>query len=176
MAKQTRKAQILNDIHAERRRLEKKLSRLSPEEMLVPGVTGTWSVKDILAHLTAWESLFLDWYSAGLRGATPEISPVGMSRTTIDSLNQRIYEQNQARSLTDVIEGFHASYQEILAAVEEMPEADLFAHGRLAWTGRLSLADYITGNTCNHYAWANSQITRWVKKRTIDRQAPKPKE
>lgn len=166
MAKQTSKAQILKDIHTERNRLVKKISLLSSDDMLIPGVTGTWSVKDILAHLSAWEKLFLGWYSGGT-GFAPDISPVGMSRSAIDSLNQRIYEQNQTRSLVDVVEGFQASYDEILTVIEAIPEADMFEHGRFAWTGRLNLAEYITGNTCNHYAWANIQISRWMKKRDV---------
>ncbi len=28
---------------------------------------------------------------------------------------------------------------------------------------QLLLADYIAGNTCNHYAWAASRIREWEK-------------
>ena len=41
-----------------------------------------------------------------------------------------------------------------------IPEEDMFSPGRYAWTGRLTLADYIAGNTCNHYRWAKTQIRR----------------
>jgi hypothetical protein len=75
--------------------LEKTLSILNAEDMIRPGVAGAWSVKDILAHLTAWERLFLDWYSSGLQGSTPNITPVGMSQKSMDALNQQIYEQNR---------------------------------------------------------------------------------
>jgi hypothetical protein len=68
MVKQTSKDQLLKGIHTERVRLESNLSTLSAEEMSQPGVTGTWSVKDILAHLVAWERLFLEWYQAGVKG------------------------------------------------------------------------------------------------------------
>ncbi len=160
MAKQTSKGQLLNDIHTERRRLEKNLSILTAEDMQRTGVTGLWSVKDILAHLVAWEKLFLGWYSAGVRGCAPETAPVGMSQKTIDALNQQIYEKNRWRTLDDVLAEFYASYQETLAAIEAIPEEDMFARGRFSWTGRLTLADYIAGNTCNHYAWAKSQIKK----------------
>jgi hypothetical protein len=30
-------------------------ARLSDAEMMQPGVTGDWSVRDILAHVTTWE-------------------------------------------------------------------------------------------------------------------------
>ena len=95
MAKQTSKDQLLKDIHTARRRLEDLLSTLSQEDMEQPGVTGIWSVKDILAHLVAWECLFLDWYQAGLQGRSPTTTPVGMSQKMIGKLNQEIYEKNQ---------------------------------------------------------------------------------
>ena len=163
MAKQTSKEQLLKDILTERRRLEKNLSVLSAEDMIRPGVTGTWSVKDILAHLIAWERLFLDWYSTGIRGCRPAVTPVGMSQKTIDALNQQIYVKNQTRSLDDILAEFHASYQEIITIIETIPEEDMFIHGRYSWTDKLTLADYIAGNTCNHYAWAKSQIRKRVK-------------
>ena len=160
MAKQTSKLQLLNDIRTERRRLEKSLSMLSNDEMTQPGIVGDWSVKDILAHLVAWEEFLLDWYQAGIQNRIPSKAPVGMSRKAMDALNRDIYEMNCRRSLDDVLTTFRLSFQNVLFAIEAIPEEDIFAHGRFAWTGRLSLADYIAGNTCNHYAWARVQILR----------------
>ena len=166
MTKQTSKDQLLKDIHTERRRLEKNLSVLSAEDMIQPGVTGTWSVKDILAHVVAWERLFLNWYSTGVQGRTPDITPVGLSQKSIDALNQQIYEKNRWRSLDDILAEFQTSYQEIVTVIEAIPEEELFVHARFDWTGTLTLADYIAGNTCNHYAWAKSQIRKWAKRDT----------
>jgi hypothetical protein len=87
MVKQTSKDQLLKDIHKERMRLESNLSILNAEEMSQPGVTGTWSVKDILADLVAWERLFLEWYQAGVKGCSASTLPVGMSHKAISILN-----------------------------------------------------------------------------------------
>lgn len=136
--------------------------------MIQPGVTGTWSVKDILAHLVAWERLFLDWYRTGIQGCSPATMPVGMSQSAMDTLNQQIYEENQQRGLDDIIAEFHASYQQVVTVIETIPERDMFAHRRFKWTGDLTLADYIAGNTCNHYAWAKSQIRKRAKRETSE--------
>jgi hypothetical protein len=160
MAKQTSKLQLLKDIQTERRRLEKSLSTLSNDEMTQPGIVGEWSVKDILAHLVAWEEFLLDWYQAGIQNRIPSKAPVGMSRKAMDALNRDIYEMNCQRSLDDVLTTFRLSFQNVLSAIEAMPDEEIFAHSRFSWTGRLSLADYIAGNTCNHYAWARAQILR----------------
>lgn len=138
-----------------------------------PGVVGTWSVKDILAHLTAWERLFLDWFHAGVQGSCSTTLPVAMSKGAIATLNQQIYEKNQWRSLEDILDEFHASFQQTVTIIEEIPEGDMFGRGRFSWTGKLTLSDYIAGNTCNHYAWAKSQIRKWAKRGVSEDKAGK---
>jgi len=164
VTKQTSKIQLLKDIITERRKLEKSLTALNGEEMIQAGIVGEWSVKDILVHLAAWEGLFLDWYNAGIQGRTPDRMPVGMGRRTMDELNQEIYEKNRSRDLEDVMVEFRVSYQRVSATIETIPEEDMFDRGRYSWTGKLTLADYIAGNTCNHYAWAKAQIRKWRKR------------
>jgi len=158
MSKQSTKTQLLADIKTERNRLENCLAQLSPEDMLLSRAVSGWSVKDILAHLTAWEQLFLGWYQAGLRNETPEPSPVGMSHMAINRLNLWIHEEHKHDPLNKVLAEFQTSYQQTLTVIEAIPEEDLFAHNRFGWTGRWTVADYIVGNTCNHYRWAKSKI------------------
>jgi hypothetical protein len=132
--------------------------------MAQPGVTGNWSATDTLAHIVAWEQLFLNWNRSGIQERTPGRPPVGMCQRAIDEPNQEIYENNRGRALEEIKAEFSASYQQILATIDEIPEKDMFARGRFSWTGRLTLADYIAGNTCNHYAWAKAQIRKWRKR------------
>jgi len=162
------KDQLLKDIYTERRRLEKNLSSLSEEDMMQPGVVGTWSVKDILVHLVAWEKFLLDWYQAGIQGYPPEIMPVGMSQKAISALNQEIYEKNRGQSLDHVLADFRISFQQTLTVIKAISEDDMFVHGRFEWTGKLMLADYIAGNTCNHYAWAKLHIHKLVKRKNAE--------
>lgn len=158
MIKQTSKQQILKDIEAERRRLEKNLAELAPSQMTLPGVVGEWTIKDVLAHLIAWERLFVGWYEEGLRGEMPATP---QNANDIHALNKEIYERNKNTSLDEVLNDFHGSYQQTLALIQSIPEQDIFAH--LPWTGRWILGDFITANTCNHYYWAKNQIRNWRK-------------
>jgi len=163
MAKQNTKAELLKDIQVQRRQLEKNLAGISSANKVLPGVCGEWSIKDILAHLAAWEQLFLGWYQAGLRGETPQIPAPGITEKNFHQLNQQIFEKNRILSLEDVEAEFTASYQQILALVQKLPEDDIFLPGRYAWTGKHRLADYIAPNTCSHYYWAKTLIRKWLK-------------
>jgi hypothetical protein len=165
MTKQRSKAELLKDIQVEHARLDRVLSTLTAEDMTHPGVVGVWSVKDVLAHLAAWEQLLLRWYEAGRQGQPLEPTPVGMSRKAIDALNAEIYTRYRRHSLASVLAEFQGSYAAVLTMIDAMPEEDLFAEGRYAWTGKLRVADYVAGNTCNHYRWATSHLRRQFKGR-----------
>jgi hypothetical protein len=46
------KQELLESIQHSREQLNRKFSKLTPEQMVWPGSMDNWSVKDILAHLT----------------------------------------------------------------------------------------------------------------------------
>ncbi len=113
-----------------------------------------WSVKDVLAHLTAWEQMVLSWYLAGLRGEVPAIPAEGFTWAQLPALNARILRQFHNRSLARVLADYRASYAETMALIESISEAELFARGQFAWTGKHTLGDFFVSNTSSHYAWA----------------------
>jgi hypothetical protein len=152
---------ILDRIHTERRRLMQNLSGLTREEMQVGGVVGVWSSTDLLAHLSAWEQLFLGWYTAGLRGENPEVPAPGIGWEDLDILNQQIYEKNRDRSFEDVQDSFDESFKQVLETVAGIPEEEMFTVGRYSWLGEANLAAYILANTANHYRWAKEKVRSW---------------
>jgi hypothetical protein len=161
------RAQLLDEIETERKRLEANLADLSDADMVQAGVCGDWSVKDILAHLVAWEQLFLGWYAAGRRGETPKTPAPDLNWRQLDILNQRIYEQHRDQSLDEVRAAFTASYHDFMATVRTIPLEDLFARGRFAWTTHWTLVDFVRGNSSSHYLWAKTLIRRWKKARDV---------
>ncbi len=158
MTKHATKAALVEDIRAQRRRLEKNLAVFSAEELVQVGAIGEWSVKDVLAHLMDWEQRFIGWYKAGLRGETPETPAPGLTWRELDKLNQRIFDQYRDEPLEEVRAKSSASYQEIVALLEGMSEEELFTPDRYRWLNGERLADWAAANTCNHYYWAKTQI------------------
>ena len=77
------KSRVLQRLNTERRRLEQNLARLTPSDMLQPGVVKSWSVKDVLAHLYDWEARLPVWLATARRGgpmtAPTPTSPGGRS-------------------------------------------------------------------------------------------------
>ncbi len=162
MDNEQRKSEILTRIQVEHDHLVAILAGLAPQEMVEPGVMRQWSVKDILAHLTAWEQHFLAWVAAGLRGETPQPP---LARAEMDAFNQQVYLANRDRPLEEVLAGFHSSYRQTLETVQAIPAGDWFTPRRFAWTGRYRLYAFITGNTYHHYTWAQTQLHAWLAKK-----------
>lgn len=163
MPKPTTKPHLLAESQAEYGALERLLTPLSPEQMLQPGAIGDWSVKDVLAHLYEWQQMFFGWYEAGLRGETPALPGRGYKWNQLPALNQEIYTAYHGAALKDVLAKFRASHERTLALVESLPEADLFTPGRFAWSGKHSLATFISANTASHYRWARTAIRKKLK-------------
>jgi hypothetical protein len=157
MAKPKSKEKLLEEIRARHLRLEEKIASLPREVLLRPKTVGAWSVKDTVAHITAWEKSLLSRYYDGLAGRPVKDGHTG---ETLGAVNHRIFEENLSRSLDDVMADFTATYQRILAAVASIPEEDMFARGKFAWTGQYRLLDYIWGNTAGHYTEHLAAINR----------------
>ncbi|MFW5691331.1 MAG: ClbS/DfsB family four-helix bundle protein [Chloroflexota bacterium] len=167
MARFESKADFLEVIAVERGKLEAMLERLTEAELIEPGACGEWSVKDILAHLYAWEQMVMSWYEAGLRGEVPRTPADDLNWRQTPILNQRIYETYHDAPLDDIIAAFNNSYAEILNIIRHIPEADLLEPGLYAWTGKLALVNYFTSATSSHYRWAHTEIRRWLKRKAI---------
>ncbi len=163
MPKPFNKAQLLDDIHKERKALELYLDKLDPDALLYDDVVGDWSAKDVLAHLIEWEQMVLGWYQAGQRGETPILPAPGYKWNQLPALNQHIYEKHRDRSLRDIRAEFSASYQQMLQLIDGLSEAELFSRGHYPWAGNNPLASYINSCTASHYRWAKKEIQKGLR-------------
>jgi len=81
---------LLDRIHQGRQALAALWCGLTKEQMIRrPGPQEDWSVKDLVAHITWWESFILERVTDLVNGAKSE--PAGHQ----DVLNARAYEQQR---------------------------------------------------------------------------------
>jgi hypothetical protein len=173
------KGEMLELISHERWKLETELGELNGRQMIQRGVCGEWSAKDLMAHLAEWEQMFLGWYAAGRRGEAPEAPGPGLTwgRPDMARLNDEIFQKHRRRPLAEVLDWFEASYEQILAMMQAVPEADLWKAGRYAWLKTVPLGEFILADTAHHYRWARQLIRKWRRAqqaaKPAERQAPK---
>ena len=174
MGKRLRKRDLLEEIGRERAALDETLRLLTPRQMTQPGVTrGGWSVKDVLAHLVAWQRLNLGWYAAGLRGEEPAMPAPGYTLRDLPRFNQMLYRKHHRRSLRAITADYIAYHQRMVDLIEELSDSDLVTLGRFNWTGpSWTLSDYLRAGTAAHYRWARTRIRRWRRAQAKGSAAP----
>ncbi|GAB4576191.1 MAG: hypothetical protein Kow0077_31440 [Anaerolineae bacterium] len=146
--------------------LRRTVDALPADLVLRPGVMGEWCVKDILAHVAAWETRFVGWVDAVEQGERPDRPAEGFTREVIDALNAETYAANRDRPLTDVLADFEASFRRFQRRIATLPEVALLQPGYYAMTGKYTLWQFAAANGFEHYRehaeaireWANQQL------------------
>jgi len=159
MVETIKKATLEDMVKTAYERLNTLLASLSEEQKTTPGVNSSWSVKDNIAHITAYQDLLPARIQSLITGKTPaEFLP---EFKTEDEVNGYLYQQNKDRSLADVEATFRSSYQRAFAAVEALSEKDLNTPvpGSPEWP----IWRYIQGEICEHYEEHGNLIRRWLE-------------
>jgi hypothetical protein len=150
------KSELLAAIRRDRARLDALLASVPRERMTEPTLDGARSVKDVLAHISAWEKICM----ALVRNKTPVDPPhSGETRPSTDLINQRVYEGSRDRPLEDVVADAQRSYADMLALVESLSDDALAA---LQGAGGPPVAELVSGNSDHHYREHIAQIERWL--------------
>jgi len=154
----------------ERRRLLKRLDQawvafnqsyagLSDVQLMEPGVTGAWSVRDILAHVTAWEEEALKHLPLILDGGTPPRYSVRYGG--IDAFNAHMMEEKRHLSLAEVRAQLAATHGRLVDFIESAPEHRLTDEGRARRRLRL--------DTYGHYPLHAAAIRQWRERQGVSR-------
>jgi hypothetical protein len=148
------KAELLERTRREYAALEDAIGGLTEAQLTAP-LDGDWSIKDMLAHLAAWQQILLRFHIGRqpFSEAAPHIA-VDYQTSDVDTINAALFQRDRALPLADVLDTFRRSHQQTLATIEAMSEADLFRQytppGRDAADGG-QLINWIVGDTYEHY-------------------------
>ena len=152
-----RKKDLVERLETQRARFMDTLQGLTPEQMMMPGACGIWSVKDVVAHLTAWQSELVTGLNQVENNRVPQI-------INIDDLhgwNAEQYHANASRPLEVIMEDFAAVHKMLLRMIDGFDEKQLFAHRRYKWMEGEPLAYLIEENASLHEDEHAEDIARW---------------
>lgn len=175
------KTELLSNMAAGRKEWEDLLNELPDQYLRIKGVEGEWSIKDILAHICAYqqymaatladgkgdghETAALDsWYQTNLtmyRQENPEL-PEQIQNVKGEQVNEVFVAAYRFKLPGEVREMEAQSYQRLLHWIQDYPEADLAAP--YANTERTLLQ--IIPNQCYlHYRTHIHAIREWMMQR-----------
>ena len=129
---------------------------LSQAELLEPGVTGTWSVKDIIAHVTAWEEEALAHLPLILAGGKPPRYSV--THGGINAFNAQMTQRNRDVPLFEVMRRQDETHRRLLSFIQGVPEETLATDTRFRRRLRL--------DTYSHYPIHARAIRKWREHRS----------
>jgi hypothetical protein len=152
------RSQLLDKIEKAWQDLKSSYLDLPESELLEAGVTGTWSVKDIIAHVTSWEEealKHLPHIEAGER--PPKYSVVYGG---IDAFNALTVDQTRALPLSEVLARRDETHRRLVEYLQAVPEEEVATETRFRRRLRL--------DTYGHYPKHTEAILLWRGKRGPD--------
>jgi uncharacterized damage-inducible protein DinB len=98
------KSELLKGLQEEYQQWEALLDQIRPARMDQAGVTGHWSIKDIVAHLTGYQRQTVARLQAAQRSEPDPPPPWPAQPQTDDEVNAWIYESTHGRSVREVLD------------------------------------------------------------------------
>jgi len=139
------KGQILTGLIKIFNRWRVLLSSLSEKQITTPLLPSSWTVKDVVAHMWAWQQASVARAEAALNDKEPKYPEWWQingpdPEKDLDRTNAWIYEANRDKPWQGVYAEWKRQFQRFLELTEHIPEKDLFEHGRYAWMGSYTLS------------------------------------
>jgi hypothetical protein len=124
---------------------------LSDAQLVEPGVTGDWSVKDLIAHVTWWEEEALTHLPEILGGIRPP--RYSTQYGGIDAFNAQMAELKRHLSLAEVLRQMEDTHLRLVVYLREVPEEHFVQESRFRRRVRL--------DTYSHYPIHAQAIGAW---------------
>jgi hypothetical protein len=124
---------------------------LTDAQMIQPGVTEDWSVKDILAHVSLWEQESLEHLPTILQGLQPP--RYSQLYGGINAFNDLMSEKRRGLSLSEVRARLDETHLKLIAYLQSVPEEQVTTETRFRRRLRL--------DTYSHYPLHARAIREW---------------
>ena len=152
------KPELLERMRAGREEWDALIAQIPETTLTAPVLAGGWSVKDLIAHVAAYEK----WTAAQIRAATEDRAPTNMELYgveemapdpegwDIDRQNAAIYAQYKDMPLTEVVAFSGAAFGDLVAAIEMVSAEDMARPGAQSWAGDTALLEIVPSQCYAH--------------------------
>jgi len=136
-----RQGELLALVEAEQRHMRALLARLQPVHLIAAGRAGSWTVKDVLAHVTFWHRRLLRVVEAERRGrrAEPLMRPGEDWAAALARINEQVIGLSRAQPVTLVLADFRQTSKDVFALIAGVRDEELTALLRTTGEPLLSL-------------------------------------
>lgn len=124
------KEELLKLLESNRAELNAIMEGVPSEELIKPGAYGQWSVKDVLVHISRWESEIIKVLFQAAQGAKPQSE---VFNPEFLKVNEVWYQEAKDRPLERVLDDFHAVRAQLVRRLKDYPEKPLTTPGHYPW-------------------------------------------
>lgn len=161
------KEHILSALREQFDRWETLLVSLSDDQLTTPYLDDQWSIKDVMAHLWAWQQVSLARMEGGVRGREPDypywILSVGENwEEDADGVNALTFARTREKSWSEVYEHWRNGFLRLLETGEGISEQDLLDGNRYPWLKGYNLA-YVLIASYDHHQEHLEDLLAWLK-------------
>jgi hypothetical protein len=136
---------LLREIHEAWQAYAAALAACADDDLL--GIAdGTWTRKDLVAHVAWWEGSSSD----ALEAVTAGRDPAWRNEST-DATNARVEAEHKDLPVAEVRRLAAAAHERLLATIGAASDEDLFTAGRFPWMNGAALVEMVRGDTSQHY-------------------------
>jgi hypothetical protein len=161
------KQRIISALDQVFHRWQELIASLSQEQIEQPLIPSQCTLKDVMAHLWAWQQGSVARAQAALKDVYPDYPDWWKAcgpdpNEDVDRTNVYIFAANKDKDWENVLKNWKEQFTHYLELLRQIPEADLMQRGRYAWMGTYALADSANGSL-DHHLEHYEDLSAWLK-------------
>jgi hypothetical protein len=163
----TMKEHILAALREQFESWEELLASLREEQITAPKFGLEWSLKDVMAHLWAWQQISIARMEAGMLDREPEYTQWIMSvgedwEENADQVNAVIFENNHEKPWPEVYQKWRNGFLQFLELGNNISERDLLNGDKYPWLKGYPLA-FILVASYDHHQEHFEKLSEWLR-------------
>jgi hypothetical protein len=160
------KQELLQKIKDEFNAWEKLIGSMTEAQLTAPVLADGWSVKDVIAHLLAWQTRSIERLESALQNREPVFpgwpeESGDDSYDPTDDINAWIYDTYHDQSWSSVYQRWRNGFLRFMELAEKVPEADLLDANRYPWMGGQPLLLVLEGSYEHHHIDHLESVSAW---------------
>ena len=146
---------------------EELLASMDEEQITAPHFDFDWSIKDVMAHLWAWQQISIARMEAGVLDREPEfpkwILNLGEDwEEDADRVNALTFETNHEKPWSKIYHNWRDGFLRFLELGNQISEKDLLDGDRYPWLKGYSLA-FILIASYDHHQEHLEKLLAWLR-------------
>lgn len=165
------KEHILAALQEQFERWNELLATLSEEQITAPCLDLDWSIKDVIAHLWAWQQISIARMQGGVKDREPEfpvwiVNSIENWEDDADRVNALTFELNHEKPWSEIYQNWKTGFLRFLGSGNKVSERDLLDGNRYPWLKGYSLASILVASY-DHHQEHLEKLVHWLHEHPI---------